>query len=99
MKPDDHVPVGEKDLYEILGRRVRQCRKDRSLTMVKLGKQAQCSQSFLSKVESGVIIPSIPMLQRIARALGVQPSSLLDNDVQSLGDQPVGRLIANEQEP
>ena len=41
------------------------------MTMVSLGKIAHCSQSFFSKVENESIIPSIPMLYRLARALGV----------------------------
>lgn len=69
------------------------------MTMVELGKIAHCSQSFLSKVENGSIIPSIPMLIRIALALHVSPSSLLRDDDQSFGDQTAGRSIANEQYP
>lgn len=45
--------------------------------MVTLGRMAHCSQSFLSKVENGSIIPSIPMLYRLASALDVKPSALL----------------------
>ena len=67
--------------------------------MVYLGRIAHCFQSFLSKVESGNIIPSIPMLQRLARALDIKPSLLCSKTYQSFGDQTDGRLIANEQDP
>ena len=67
--------------------------------MVKLSHIAHCSQSFLSKLENGSITPSIPMLQRLARALDVKPSSLCCEIAQSLGDQTAGRLIAKEQDP
>jgi transcriptional regulator with XRE-family HTH domain len=53
--------------------------------MVKLGQIAQCSQSFLSKVESGIVVPSIPMLIRIAVALEINPSSLCSECDHSLG--------------
>ena len=46
--------------------------------MVVLAASAQCSQSFLSKVENGNLLPSLPMLQRLARALQVQLSHFLD---------------------
>ena len=89
----------ERALRHVLGHRLRLCRKERGMTMVSLGKIAHCSQSFLSKVENESIIPSIPMLYRLARALGVKPSSLCSERDQSFGDQTSGRLIANAQDP
>lgn len=71
----------EQKLRLTLGRSLRKIRKEQGMTMVVLGRASQCSQSFLSKVENGGIVPSIPMLQRLARALGVKPSSLLGEDV------------------
>ena len=76
----------ERALRRIIGERLRLHRKERGMTMVGLGRIAHCSQSFLSKVESGSIIPSIPMLQRLARALDVKPSSLCSETHQSFGD-------------
>lgn len=76
----------ERDLRGLIGRRLRHLRKKVGLTMVILGEKAHCSQSFISKVESGSIMPSIPMLYRLAAALGVRPSLLLDEIIQSLGD-------------
>jgi transcriptional regulator with XRE-family HTH domain len=73
--------LDEQKLRVTLGRSLRKIRKEQGMTMVVLGRASQCSQSFLSKVENGGIIPSIPMLQRLARALGVKPSSLLGEDV------------------
>lgn len=89
----------ERILRSILSKRLRQCRKQNKLTMVMLGRRAQCSQSFLSKVESGNIVPSIPMLYRLAGALDVTPSSLLCEAAQSLGDHAAGGWIESEQEP
>ena len=86
-------------LRRVIGERLSLCRKERGMTMVNLGRIAHCSQSFISKVESGNIIPSIPMLQRLARALDVKPSSLCSETHQSFGDQTDGRLIAREQDP
>ncbi len=69
--------VSERDLSVTIGQRIRECRKRNGMTMVVLGRAAQCSQSFLSKVESGSLLPSVPMLFKISQALGVKPSFLL----------------------
>ena len=94
-----HQDADERVLRGILSKRLRQSRKQNKLTMVMLGRRAQCSQSFLSKVESGNLVPSIPMLYRLAGALDVAPSSLLCEAAQSLADQAAGGWIENEQEP
>lgn len=60
------------------------------MTMVDLARIAHCSQSFLSKVENGSIIPSIPMLMRITTALDVKLSLILGEGHHSLGDQVAG---------
>lgn len=74
--------IGDHQNYSAtLGQRLRQCRKERGLTMTALGSIAQCSQSFLSKVEGGDITPSLPMLHRLARALGIRPSFLVGDGV------------------
>ena len=94
-----HEDADDRILRGILSKRLRQCRKQNKLTMVMLGRRARCSQSFLSKVESGNLVPSIPMLYRLAGALDVAPSSLLREAAQSLGDQAADRWIESEQEP
>lgn len=84
MTPSERLDVTdirgceEQQLRRRLGDRLRQRRKERGLTMVVLAASAQCSQSFLSKVENGNLLPSLPMLQRLARALHVQLSHFLD---------------------
>ena len=79
-----HVDDGEQSdddgLRGRIGPRLRRYRKERGLTMTVLATSAQCSQSFLSKVESGLLLPSLPMLQRLSRALQVSMSSLVDDE-------------------
>ena len=48
------------------------------MTMMVLANRAQCSQSLLSKVETGNLLPSLPMLQRLSRALGSDMSYFLE---------------------
>ena len=69
----------DSGLRDRLGPRLRRCRRERGMTMVVLAASAQCSQSFLSKVEGGILLPSLPMLQRLSRALQISMSSLLDD--------------------
>lgn len=71
--------VDDSELRDRLGPRLRRCRRERGMTMVVLAASAQCSQSFLSKVESGILLPSLPMLQRLSRALEISMSALLDD--------------------
>jgi transcriptional regulator with XRE-family HTH domain len=104
MGPISGITVESEDTEEhllrsALGKRLRQCRKERGMPMVRLGQIAHCSQSFISKLESGALCPSIPMLNRLARALDVRPSYLIMENVQSLGDQTSTRLVVNELEP
>ena len=82
-----------------IGESIKRIRKEREMTMVVLSRASQCSQSYLSRVESGVNIPSISMLRRLARALGVKPSFLLGEGAQSMGDHTERRITAIEQDP
>lgn len=60
-----------------LGRRIRAERKARGLGLVELGRAAGCSHPFLSQVENGKALPSLPSLFDIAAALHVTPAELL----------------------
>ena len=72
-------PIGdEQALRSRLGARLRSLRKQRGLTMMVLANRAQCSQSLLSKVETGNLLPSLPMLQRLSRALESDMSFFLE---------------------
>lgn len=70
----------EDGLRGRLGSRLRRWRKERGMTMVVLAGSAQCSQGFLSKVEGGLLLPSLPMLQRLSRALEVSMGALLEGE-------------------
>lgn len=56
---------------------IRSTRLLKSLTLKELADRAGCSESVLSKIENVRISPSLPMLQRIARALDVTVSALV----------------------
>ncbi len=60
-----------------IGRQVRIMRRNRSLTLKELATAAGCSESMLSKIETGKALPSLPTLHRIASALGTSISMLI----------------------
>ncbi len=61
-----------------IGLRVRGQRKLRRLRLRELAAQAGCSESLLSRVENGLVTPSLSTLHRIAKALGVSVGALLE---------------------
>ncbi len=61
----------EKNLEVAIGRQVRELRKRQRLTGAELAAQAGVSVGMLSKIENGVISPSLTTLQVLANALRV----------------------------
>jgi transcriptional regulator with XRE-family HTH domain len=61
-----------------IGARIRRIRKMQARTLAEISKRAGITKSMLSKVETGSTVPAIATLSRIAAALGVSASSLLD---------------------
>lgn len=103
---DTHHPafnqndIGGQAPRTVLAQRLSRLRRNRQLSIAELGQITQCSPSFLKKMEDGIMIPSRPMLQRLARALGVTSSSLVSEIVQSVGDHSAAaRVTDSEQEP
>jgi transcriptional regulator with XRE-family HTH domain len=63
-----------------LGRRLRALRKERGLTLAQLGQQVGLSASYLSQIERGAIMPSLPKLTAISRVLGVEVRCFFEED-------------------
>ncbi len=53
-----------------IGERVKHARITAGVRMRELAEKIGCAESSISKIESGRVIPSLPMLQRIVEALG-----------------------------
>jgi transcriptional regulator with XRE-family HTH domain len=66
-----------------LGKRLRALRNDRGLTLAQLGQRVDLSTSYLSQIERGVTMPSLPKLTIIARALDVGMGYFFEDDVSS----------------
>lgn len=61
---------------------LRDARKDAKVSQAELARRTQTSKSYISRIENGVIIPSVAVFYRMIAALGmrleiVKPSTVL----------------------
>jgi transcriptional regulator with XRE-family HTH domain len=56
---------------ENIGHRIRQLRETRGMTQSQLQARSRVSRSYLSRIESGQMTPSLGTLEKISEALGV----------------------------
>ena len=61
-----------------LGRRLRQRRRAQQLSKYALAKRAGISATYVAKLEAGGSDPTIGVLKRLAKALGVPVATLLE---------------------
>ncbi|QGH35987.1 helix-turn-helix domain-containing protein [Gracilibacillus salitolerans] len=66
-----------------LGKQVRYIRKQQNRTLEEIASACGFSKSLLSKIENGVTTPPIATLMKIAEALGVTVSDLLEDNKES----------------
>ncbi|HEY1561276.1 MAG TPA: helix-turn-helix transcriptional regulator [Caulobacteraceae bacterium] len=66
------------DLPQILGRNVREARKQKGLSQEALALEADMKRSYVSDLERGLRNPSVKAVERLAIALKVLPSELLE---------------------
>ncbi|NOU68878.1 helix-turn-helix domain-containing protein [Paenibacillus sp. LMG 31461] len=64
----------------MLGKRIRVIRKEQRRTQEEIAKVCGFTKSLLSKIESGQTMPAVATLMKIANALGVKVSDLLDEE-------------------
>jgi transcriptional regulator with XRE-family HTH domain len=60
------------------GQKVREARLAANLTQETLAEATGMHPTFISNVERGYRVPSVPTLLRLAAGLGVSPSELVD---------------------
>ena len=65
------------DAVAILGLNVRKFRKLRGMTQEQLGLDTEMERSYVSDLERGTRNPSVRAVERLAKALDVQPHQLL----------------------
>ncbi len=70
----------DPDFLASLGRRVREAREQRGMARKVLSQTANVSERYLAQLEAGEGNASIVLLRRVAGALGVRLTDLLDSD-------------------
>jgi transcriptional regulator with XRE-family HTH domain len=71
----------------LFGTRLRHARLAKCMRQQALADLAGCSKSMLSKIEADRVVPSLPTLQRIAKALEITLANLL-------ADPPEGEIVS-----
>ncbi len=66
------------DVVQLLGANVRHYRKLKGLSQERLALDAGMERSYVSDLERGTRNPSVRALGRLAEALQIQPSQLLE---------------------
>lgn len=66
-------------LERALGLRVRAYRRLRRQRLRDLAEQAGCSESLVSRIENGLVMPSLSTLHRLAKALGINVAALVED--------------------
>lgn len=61
----------------LLGQRLRDARRAAGLSQVQAARRTRISQGQWSEFETGASEPTLAVLRRMARALGVRPGDLL----------------------
>lgn len=64
------------DLKKLLGKRIKEIRLSRKMTQEQLSELTDIGTSSISKIESGYFHPTDENLERIAKALNIQPYKL-----------------------
>lgn len=66
------------DLCQRFGINVRRVRKEAGHSQEEFADLAGVARSYMSDVERGVRNPTLKVVERMAKALGVEPARLLD---------------------
>lgn len=74
---------GATDLAPIVGRNLRRLRTQRGLSLERLAKASGVSRAMLGQIELGQSAPTINVIWKIARALGIPFSALISTTAQS----------------
>lgn len=65
------------DLQDVLASNLRRLRHEKGLAQDDLAYEAEVSRSYLSQLEKGTFYASLKILEKLARALGVEPYELI----------------------
>ena len=85
------------EIVEILGRNIRNFRKESGWTQEKLAEKAGISVPFMTQIELARKTPSLDVIENIAKALSVSYAQLFKTDVSENKDIAYSlRLLEND---
>lgn len=70
--PPERIQAEEDALSFYFGQILLEARKEAKVTQTELARRINSTKSYVSKVENGVIIPSVGAFYRIIHALGMR---------------------------
>ncbi|MBC7154810.1 MAG: helix-turn-helix transcriptional regulator [Rhodobacteraceae bacterium] len=66
------------DIKAVVGRNVKQHREAKGLSKEQLAFEADLHRTYVSGVERGIRNPTVLIVAKLANALGIEPSKLLE---------------------
>ena len=90
-EPGAAESYAEAGLAYRLGQAVREMRGARGWTQTDLGRDAGMTQSAVARFEAGGTTPTLPILERFARALGVELEVQFSEDTHRAATTREGR--------
>ncbi|MCA1695972.1 MAG: helix-turn-helix domain-containing protein [Actinobacteria bacterium] len=70
LDPNHRIPAVFTELE--LGQRVRELRVQQGLSQTELARRAGMTQPAVARFEAGGTVPTLPVLERLARSLGAE---------------------------
>jgi len=83
-------------MQEAVGRRIRELRKARGLTQEGVAEAASINPKYFGAIERGEVNLSLSTLDRIAKALNVQPAALLEVEALAVADRQIVTQLVHE---
>jgi transcriptional regulator with XRE-family HTH domain len=68
----------QKGKLKVLGQRIKSLRREKELLQVELADIVDVSTGYISSIEQGLRYPSLKVLEKIAKALKIPVSKLLE---------------------
>lgn len=66
------------DIRQLLGRNLRRLRQEKGLSQEEFAFEAEIHRTYISDLERGARNPTVTIVEKLAKALGVKPGVLLN---------------------
>lgn len=73
--------------YKLIGKRIKFYRNQKNMSQMQLAEKVELSVPYISYIETGTKRISLPVLIKIAEALGTTPNNLLTDHITPFAEQ------------